>query len=117
MTKRKNELSNKLSGTSEARPGWRDTIRVTPQVAEETERETETETRRPQQRPQQRRNKPKRKTYLLTPDLIERVEDTAAAERVGINELVRFLLSTALEMVETGELEIPTTPGRRRIAR
>ena len=58
----------------------------------------------------------RRKTYLLTADLIERVESLAEAERVGINELARFLLGYAVEEVANGRLKVPTKPARRKIA-
>ena len=111
MTKRRSTLSDKLSSGNEPKPGWRDTIR--PSVPQEVEEETATQ-RRPAKRAN--RNKAKRKTYLLTPDLIERIEILAEEEHVGINELVRFLLSSSLDRIESGNLQIPTTPGRRRIA-
>lgn len=57
----------------------------------------------------------KRKTYLLTQELIERIALLADQERVGINELVRFLLTEAVISVENGELEIPTGPAKRQI--
>ena len=105
MARRKNQLADKLSGgQSPARPGWRDTITVghTPtQPAVEHESDSTSSL--------------KRKTYLLTDELIERVEVLAERERVGINELVRFLMGTSLELAETNQLEIPTRPGKRRI--
>ncbi len=55
-----------------------------------------------------------RKTYLLTSDLIARVEALAEAEHVGLNELVRWLLNDALTRVEMGETELPTKPVQRR---
>jgi hypothetical protein len=60
-------------------------------------------------------NKIVRKTYLLYKGMIEEIETLAAQERVGINELVRFLLGSALDQVYNGTLEIPTRPGQRRI--
>ena len=55
-----------------------------------------------------------RKTYLLTPELIARVEALADTENVGLNELVRWLLDDALRRVETGETALPTKPVERR---
>ncbi len=55
-----------------------------------------------------------RKTYLMTPELVADVEGTAERLQVGINELVRFLLTTALAQVDRGELEIPTELEERR---
>lgn len=56
-----------------------------------------------------------RKTYILTPDLVERVATTAARERVKINDLVRFLLIASLDMIDSGELALPTKPAMREI--
>jgi hypothetical protein len=109
MTKRKSQLADKLGGRNDTKPGWRDTIHLNqPQEDEQSPHA---------QPPRPRRNKPKRKTYLLTPDLIEQIEILAEEEHVGINELVRFLLTTSIELIETGQVDIPTTPGRRRISR
>lgn len=137
---RKRELANKLTGQSDepaARPGWRDTITGPPreetgggQAAERDEgrretarreaarvaREREEEEARQAAR-RQRSNPLMRKTYLLTPELVDHVADLAETERVGINELVRFLLRSSLDLVENGELEIPTRPARRKIVR
>lgn len=108
MTKRKNQLADKLSSESNLRPGWRDTIRPSQPVPEVEEEQ-------PEQPKRRARPRLKRKTYLLNPDLIDRIEQIAEEERVGINELVRFLLSTSLDLVEANQLEIPTAPARRRI--
>ena len=103
---RKNDLSSKLQGSSDSRPGWRDTITGSQQ-----------QTPRPRQEPQpeERESPLKRKTYLLTPELIDQIAALAEEERVGINELVRFLLRSALEQIATDEMEIPTRPARRQI--
>lgn len=122
---RKRELADKLSTQGEgqgARPGWRDAIagprrEAVSQRDVEAQREEE-EARRPARRRASRQRDPlQRKTYLLTPEMVEHVAALAEAERVGINELVRFLLRSSLEMVEAGELEIPTRPARRQIVR
>ena len=60
-------------------------------------------------------NKLKRKTYLLYPGMIEEIQTLANQERVGINDLVRYLLGVALDQVYNGDISIPTQPGRRRI--
>lgn len=49
----------------------------------------------------------KRKTYLLSPELIEAIANTAQEEGMQINELVRFLLSYSLQAVQEGEVELP----------
>jgi hypothetical protein len=113
MARRKQELADKLGGDGQVprRPGWRDTItlgRGTPEPPE-PEPEPEPASRR------RNRGRYKRKTYLIPPEMIAHIEEVADQERVGINELVRFLLGTALDMVEDGQLEIPTRPARRRI--
>lgn len=123
---RKRELADKLSTQGEgqgARPGWRDAI-TGPRREAESQREEaagreEEEARRParRRRASRQRDPLQRKTYLLTPEMVEHVATLAEEERVGINELVRFLLRSSLEMVEAGELEIPTRPARRQIVR
>lgn len=55
-----------------------------------------------------------RKTYLMTDDLIRRVERQAEAAGVGINEMNRYLLALALDLVESGEHEIQVTTVTRR---
>ncbi len=55
-----------------------------------------------------------RKTYLMTDDLIRRVERQAEAAGVGINEMNRYLLTLALDLVESGEHEIQVTTVTRR---
>lgn len=109
MARRKNELADKLGGSN--RPGWRDTI-MPSTAQQEAEERPQT---RPRRRQQPDRLKPKRKTYLLPPPLIERIDALAEEERVGISELVTYLLSTSVEMIETGELEIPTRTAKRQI--
>jgi hypothetical protein len=48
-----------------------------------------------------------RKTYLVSPELVQRVKATAQHYKVGQNELVRFLLGRALDQLDAGELELP----------
>ncbi len=50
-----------------------------------------------------------RKTYLMTDDLIRRVERQAQDAGVGINEMNRYLVALALELVESGQHEIRVT--------
>lgn len=136
---RKRDLASKLGGGTEeqpARPGWRDAITglareepaAPPEEQEEGRRQAgagaarrarereEEEARRAAAR-RRRGDLLMRKTYLLTPELVDHVADLAETERVGINELVRFLLRSSLDLVEKGELEIPTRPARRQIVR
>lgn len=111
MAKRKQNLANKLTSERKARPGWEDTV--------DGPHGAPAETRRPafvKQEPEpEPANKLKRKTYLLYPDMIEEIEAIAEQERVGINELVRYLLGVALDQLYHQELDIPTKPDRRRI--
>lgn len=103
---RKNDLSSKLQSSSESRPGWRDTITGSQQPAPR---------RQPEQEREERESPLKRKTYLLTPELIDQIALLAEEERVGINELVRFLLRSALDQIAAEEMEIPTRPAKRTI--
>lgn len=112
MTRRKSQLADKLGGSTEARPGWRDTI-LTGVPSAQADVEAETVPAPPKRKPS--RNKAMRKTYYLPPSLIERIEILADEEQVGISSLVTFLLSTSVELVESGHLEIPTAPAKRQI--
>ena len=117
MAKRKSDLAGKLSTAREPRPGWRDAI--SGGVPAEQPAQPVQQVRRPgfmESEPEPEPvNKVVRKTYLLYPDMIEEIETLAGQERVGINELVRYLLGMALDQVYDGTLVIPTQPGRRRI--
>lgn len=118
---RKRDLASKLTQQGETqtpRPGWRDAITGPAQSdASQRERIGEEEAEERQTRRRKRRSAIQRKTYLLTPDLVDHVAALAEEERVGINELVRFLLRSSLDLVESGELEIPTRPAKRQIVR
>ncbi|HSH05728.1 MAG TPA: hypothetical protein VLL52_24640 [Anaerolineae bacterium] len=109
MARRKRDLANKLDSNSNSeirRPGWRDTIAPSGETAVS-----------PPSPPAAAENPDalKRKTYLLTEEIIGQIEDLADAERVGISELVRFLLVEAMAQIEEGILEVPTKPGKRQI--
>ena len=56
-----------------------------------------------------------RRTYKLTPELICRLNATCSELRVYPSELVRFLLSRALDQIEAGDLQVPTKPAYRHI--
>jgi hypothetical protein len=120
VARRKQDLAGKISGSSETRPGWRDTITggapatvgAPTAMSQPTVRQPEFMAAEPEPEPA---NKIIRKTYLLYAGMIEEIETLAAQERVGINELVRFLLGSALDQTYNGGLEIPTRPGRRQI--
>jgi len=49
----------------------------------------------------------RRKSYLLTDELIRRVRDTAEAQKVGINELVRYALARTMDGIDRGEIVLP----------
>jgi len=48
----------------------------------------------------------KRKTYLMTDELIRRIETQAEHAGVGVNEMHRYLLTIALTQIESGKYEI-----------
>ena len=110
MARRKQDLANKLTPERSKRPGWADTVTGQP---------ASTENRRPTIAQPEPEPDPadilKRKTYLLYPDMIQEIEALADQERVGISELVRYLLGAALDQVYNRQLGIPTQPGRRHI--
>jgi hypothetical protein len=116
VAKRKQDLAGKISGSSgsESRPGWRDAITggVPAAMSQPIVRQPDFMAAEPEPEPA---NKVIRKTYLLYAGMIDEIETLAGQERVGINELVRFLLGSALDQVYSGNLEIPTRPGRRQI--
>lgn len=62
------------------------------------------------QTPQKSKLEPKyrRKTYLLTDEHVERLAALAVENRVGVNDLARYLLDQVLTLAESGELPIPT---------
>jgi hypothetical protein len=55
-------------------------------------------------------DKLQRKTFLMTPALIERINRLAKSSSVGQNELVRYLLDWSLEQVEAGTHTLPLKP-------
>ncbi len=85
MTKRKSDLAAKL-GTETPPPGWKEQIRSKTLAADTIY---------------------SRKTYLVTPELIERVKNTADREQVGQNELLRYLLTWALDQLDAGHHQLP----------
>lgn len=88
MTKRRRDLAAKLETDTDAPPpGWKDQIAPTP--------------------PPPKKETYKRKTYLVTPELVKRVKETAKREQVGQNELLRYLLTWALDELDAGRHEIP----------
>jgi hypothetical protein len=99
VAKRKDALTGKLGG--DASPlGWRDQVGKLEPEPESTSSE--------------RTGKLKRKTYLVTQELEDRLRDLAEREQIGQNELVRYLLDHALKQVETGVHQLPAQPIQRR---
>ena len=47
------------------------------------------------------------KTFLLTPKLLERLEQAVAREGVGKNEFVRYALDSFLNDLESGRHKLP----------
>lgn len=96
---RKRDLGSKLSDKP---AGWQDQVtgRGEPSTSPEPPSEKETV----------KAGDYMRKTYLMTPELVKRIEDLAAAEKVGINELVRHLLDSTLTQIERGEYTLAKKP-------
>jgi hypothetical protein len=99
VAKRKADLSEKLGG--EQPQGWRDQVGVEAD-APTTPRESA------------RAGQYLRKTYLLSPELVERIRSMAETEMVGQSELVRYLLNYSLSQIESGEHSLPTRPVQQR---
>lgn len=93
--KRQQQLEASLEGPTTTPSGWRDKFQA-------TRKDTEYQ----------------RKTYLLEPEMVQRIARLAQDEDVPINDLVRFLLTHALDEVESGRVELPVrvvTVAKRRI--
>jgi hypothetical protein len=50
------------------------------------------------------------RTYKLPEPLVERLNAMAKAHRVGVSDLVGFLLTDGLNRIESGELKLKTRP-------
>lgn len=50
------------------------------------------------------------RTYMLSEEVVERLDATARRLAVGQSDLVNFLLDQALTQVEAGKLTVPTKP-------
>ena len=48
-----------------------------------------------------------RKTYVLERDQVDRIKVLAQGQGIGINALTRWLLTHALDAIESGEWELP----------
>jgi hypothetical protein len=57
--------------------------------------------------PPENLDKVKRKTFLVTQALIDRINETADTHGVGQNELVRHLLTWSLDQIDAGNHHIP----------
>lgn len=57
------------------------------------------------------------KTYWIDPDIVQAVKNLAETHRVGINELVEFLLTYSMTSIEQNNVEIPVKSSRNKIAR
>ncbi len=57
---------------------------------------------------EQKADKWRRKTYLLTDDLVARIQATQVDQGVPINEFIRFGLTYFLDQLDSGALELPT---------
>ena len=113
---RKRDLGSKLEGKPEGKPaGWQEQVKRSGDVPAAQESDVipsaaERESPDTAQRDTAKAGDFVRKTYLLTPDLVQRVEALAKQERVGINELVRYLLDTVLTQIEAGETSLEKKP-------
>ena len=87
--KRSDSLTEKISSkTPQERAGWQDQFQNAPPE------------------PPQPQEKYKRQTYLLTPQLIERVKAQAHRHDLQLNDFVRGILDIILTQIENGELEL-----------
>ena len=100
MPKRAKDLSEKLSGEQQP-AGWQDQLGPgRPPTGPEKEPVHAGSLRR--------------KTYLITDELGERVRTLADSEHVGQNELVRYLLTWSLDQIDSGAHHLPATPVEKR---
>lgn len=90
---KKTDTKGLLTGKPKAQ-GWRDQFAEVPQ-----EEPDSTDDRKATLRY-------RRKTYLMTDELIRRIEVQAKRKGVGVNEMNRYLLTLALDLVESGKHEI-----------
>lgn len=90
---KKTDTKDLLTGKPKAQ-GWRDQFGEGPQATPQATDERQATLRY------------KRKTYLMTDELIRRIETQAKRKGVGVNEMNRYLLTLALDLVESGQHEI-----------
>lgn len=91
---KKTDTKGLLTGKPKAQ-GWRDQFVDSPQEESDSKDERKATLRY------------RRKTYLMTDELIRRIETQARQAGVGVNEMNRYLLTMALDLVESGKHEIP----------
>ena len=92
--KRKEETQELLTGGVQ---GWRDQFGVDARnapVQEDTAKDTASA------------GQFRRKTYLMTDELIERIKEQAQRQGVGINEMHRYLVTVALDAIDSGQHKI-----------
>jgi len=99
---KKTETKDLLTGKQKPQ-GWRD------QFTDGQEQSESVTTEKPLASPTY-----KRKTYLMTDELIQRIEVQAEKTGVGINEMNRYLLTIALDQVDNEEHEIQVHTIRKR---
>jgi hypothetical protein len=113
---RKRDLGSKLEGRPEGKPaGWQEQVKRSGDVPAAQESDVDSSAAERDSLDTTSRDTAKagefvRKTYLLTPDMVQRVETLAKQERVGINELVRYLLDAALTKIEAGDVSLEKKP-------
>ena len=101
MAKRAKDLSEKLAGEPKPASGWLDQVgAVQPEPAGAHD--------------STRAGVYKRKTFLNTDEIEERVRLLAEREHVGQNELVRYLLTWSLGQIESGKHRLPAEPVEKR---
>ena len=89
--RRSNEISAALTGAEPAH-SWKNQFSESVSAAQPTSNDQRSKT-----------DGYKRKTYLMTEELIGRIEEQAQAHNVGVNEMARYCFDLALSLMETGE--------------
>ena len=103
MAKRAKDLSEKLAGEQKPTAGWLDQVGGgQPEPDDEPEKDSA------------RAGVYKRKTFLITDEIEERIRALADREHVGQNELVRYLLTWSLSQIESGKHRLPAEPVEKR---
>jgi hypothetical protein len=102
VAKRAKDLSEKLAGEQKPTAGWLDQVGIGQPEPDATEKDSA------------RAGVYKRKTFLITDEIEERVRLLADREHVGQNELVRYLLTWSLSQIESGKHRLPAEPVEKR---